>query len=233
MMRAKAPAAGPPSPTMPTWAGSGQVNETPSITRSAMRVHDREPLDHERAGERLVVACRSLLLGSRQQPLRREVLDDLIVLDLHVEPLLVPVDQLLQRRRQLPIGGDDGDELADVEAAAKREIAADRVEEERRHLRQKIVQELDHELPLVDAEAQVEELEEAMADLGPLPVVGVVDVDGLHAVDDLADPPGEAARGELALLAEPQELAAQPRDDDELDARPRRPPSGRARSSGP
>ena len=177
-----------------------------------------QPLDHERAGERRVVACRSVLLGSRQQPLRREVLDDLIVFDLDVEPLLVPVDQLLQRRRQLPIGGDDGDELADVEAAAQRQIAADRVEEERRHLGQKIVQELDHELALVDAEAQVEELEEAVADLGPLPFVGVVDVDGLDAVDDLADPPGEPAGGELALLSEPQELAAQPRDDDELDA---------------
>src|SRR5215203_4468328 len=57
-----------------------------------------------------------------------------------------------------------------------------------------------------------------MADLGPLPFVGVVDVNGLHAVDDLADPAGEAAGGELALLSELQELPAQPRDDGELDA---------------
>ena len=84
---------------------------------------------------------------------------------------------------------------------------------------------------LIDAEAQVEELEQAVADLGPLPVVGVVDVHGLDAVDDLADPPGEAARRELALLAELQELAPQPRDDDELDADDADRHQARARSS--
>src|SRR3954451_22304163 len=236
MMRAKAPAGGPPSPTMPPWAGSGQVNETPSITAppcGSMTVSplttsgpasgSSSPAGASSSGGRsrrsgAAPPGGSAFGGRRQQPLRREVLDDLIVFDLDVEPLLVPVDQLLQRRRQLPIGGDDGDELADVEAAAKGQVAADRVEEERRHLGQKIVQELDHELPLVDAEAQVEELEEAVADLGPLPFVGVVDVDGLHAVDDLADPPGEAAGGELALLSELKELPAHPRDDGELDA---------------
>ena len=100
------------------------------------------------------------------------MLDDLVVLDLHVEALLVPVDQLLQGRRQLPIGADHGDELADVEAAAQGEIAADGVEQERRELGEQVVQELDHELPLVDLEAEVEELEEPLADLGPLPAHG-------------------------------------------------------------
>ena len=129
------------------------------------------------------------------------MLHDLIVFDLHVESLLVPVDQLLQGRRQLPVGGDDGDELADIELPAQGEIAAHRIEEERRQLRREVVQELDDELPLVDAEADVEELVEAVADLGALPGGGVVHVHDLDAVDHLADPPGEPARGELALLA--------------------------------
>ena len=83
------------------------------------------------------------------------MLDDLIVLHLHVEALLVPVDQLLQGRRQFAIGADDRDELADVEAAAQREIAADRVEEEGRELRQEIVEEFDDEFALVDLVAEV------------------------------------------------------------------------------
>ena len=89
---------------------------------------------------------------TRAEPLLGEMLGDLIVFHLNVETLLVPVDQLLQGRRQLAIGGDDGDELADVEGAAQGEIAADRVEEERRQLRQEIVEEFDEEFPVVDLE---------------------------------------------------------------------------------
>ena len=159
----------------PTRAGSGQVERdaVDDRRRHAGRV-TLQVLDHERAGERLVVALRQRPPRRRQEPLRREMLDDLVVLDLHVEALLVPVDQLLQRRRQLAIGGDHGDELADVEAAAQREIAADRVEEERRHLRQQVVQELDHELPLVDAEADVEELEQAAGRSRPAPMLSAL-----------------------------------------------------------
>ena len=56
------------------------------------------------------------------------------------------------------------------------------------------------------------------ADLRSLPRTGVVDLDGLHAVDHLPDPAREPARGELALAPETQQLAAHARDDDELDA---------------
>ena len=38
-----------------------------------------------------------------------------------------------------------------------------------------------------------------MADFGSFPGHCVVDVNGLNAVDDFADPPGEPARGDLAL----------------------------------
>jgi hypothetical protein len=146
------------------------------------------------------------------------VLDDLVVLHLHVEALLVPVDQLLQGWRQVAVSGDHGDELADVQAAFQREVTADRVEQEGRDLREQVVQELDHKLPLEDAEADVEQLEQSVPDLGPLPSLGVMDVDGLDPVHHLADPAGEAPRGELALFAEPEQLAPQARDDGELDA---------------
>ncbi len=152
----------------------------------------------------------------RQQLLGGELLHHLVVLDLHVEPLLVPIDQLFQGRRQLTIGGDDGHQLPDVELAGERQVAADRIEEERGDLGEQVVEKLDHELPLVEAEAQVEELVEAVADLRPLPGGAVVDVHGLHAVHHLADAPGELARHDLALLAEPQLDAPQLRDHREL-----------------
>ena len=63
----------------------------------------------------------------------------------------------------------------------------------------------------------VEEREEAVADLGPLPAIGIVHVNDLDAVEDLGDAPGELAGGQLALLAEAQELAPQAGNDRELD----------------
>ena len=97
------------------------------------------------------------------------MLGDLIVFHLHVEALLIPVDQLLERRRQLAIGGDDGDELADVERAAQGEIAADRVEEERRHLCQEVVEEFDRELAVDRSGSGSRRGEEAVGRSPPAP----------------------------------------------------------------
>ena len=113
--------------------------------------------------------------------------------------LLVPVDQLLDRRRQVLVGGDHRDQLADVEPALERQIAADRVEQERRHLGEEIVEELDEEFPLIEVVADLEDAPQPGADVGALVVRRVVDMDGGNAVDDLADPAGELAGGELAL----------------------------------
>jgi len=60
----------------------------------------------------------------------------------HVEALLVPVDQLLDGRRQLAIGRDDGHELTEIQPAGQGEVAAERVEDEGRELRQHVVGEL-------------------------------------------------------------------------------------------
>ena len=70
----------------------------------------------------------------RHLVLDRELLDHLGVLDLHVETLLVPVDQLLDRARQVLVGRDHGDQGADVQAALNHQVAADQIEQERRHL---------------------------------------------------------------------------------------------------
>ena len=121
-----------------------------------------------------------------------------VYFDLHVEALLIPVDQVLQRRGQLLVGGDDRDELADVEPAGDREIAADQVEDEGRDLREQVVDEFDQELPLIDVEADEEDLRQPARDLGALPVRRVVHADAGDALDDLADAAGELARGQLA-----------------------------------
>ena len=49
-----------------------------------------------------------------------------VIFDLNVLARLIPVDQFLHRPWQVLVGGDDGDQLADVEAALERQIAADR-----------------------------------------------------------------------------------------------------------
>jgi hypothetical protein len=57
---------------------------------------------------------------------------------------------------------------------------------------------------------------EAVSDLGLDIVRRAVAVDGGGRLDDLADPAGELARGELALPSEAQLLAAQDRDHNRL-----------------
>ena len=157
-----------------------------------------------------------LHLGRRHLARRVNCSTTCCVLDLDVEALLVPVDQLLHRAGQVLVGGDHRHQRADVEAADDHQVAADGVEQERRHLRQEVVEELDQELALVELEADAEDPAQARGDLGALVVRGVVGVDLDRAVDGLGDAPGERARGELALAAEHQQALAQPGDDDRL-----------------
>src|SRR4029450_3414356 len=96
-----------------------------------------------------------------------ELLDDLAELHLNIEPLLVPVDELLDRRRQVLVGRDHGHQLPDIERASEREIAPHRVEQEWCQLGEEIVEELDEELPLIKLEADVVDLRQPIADVGP------------------------------------------------------------------
>ena len=145
-----------------------------------------------------------------------ELLDHLVVLDLHVGPALLPVDQLLDRARQVLVGGDHRDQGADVEPAGQRQKAAAGIEDEGRELGEEVVEELHEELALVDLETDVEDASQARSQLGALVVGGVVGVNLAGALDDLADTAGELARGELALSPQPQDRHAQARDQDGL-----------------
>ena len=162
-----------------------------------------------RLERRLQLGRRHLLVG--------ELLDHLRVLDLDVHPLLVPIDQLLHRAGQILVGSDHRDQGTDVEAADDHQIAADGVEEKRRHLREEVVQELHHELALVELKPDAEDLAQARRDLGALVVGGVVRMDLGGALDTLGDAPGERPRGELALAAELELPAPQARNDERLD----------------
>ncbi len=88
---------------------------------------------------------------------RLELLDHLVVLDLHVVAPLVPVDQLLDRAGQILVGGDHGDQSADVEMAENGQHAATGIEDEGRELGQQVVEELDEKLALIDLEADIED----------------------------------------------------------------------------
>ena len=206
--RAKASARySPPAPTGPIAATASPRREAARVDDSSSVAPDSSRIDDAARGD-LARRCAAASSASSfcsagiEHLADRELLDDLRVLHLHVEALLVPVDQVLQRRGQLLVGGDDGDELADVEAAGDREVAADQVEDERRDLGEQVVDEFDQELPLVDVEADEEDLRQPAGDLGALPVRRVVDADAGDALDDLADAAGEL-RGRSADAARP------------------------------
>ena len=175
-----------------------------------------ERLDREAAfGRGRHVAVHRLQLR-RQHAVRRELLDHLLVLDLHVLALLLPVDQLLDRARQVLVGVDHSDQRADVELALQREIAADQVEQERRGLREHVVEVFDEELALVELEADQEDLFQPVDDVRALVVRGVVGVDLDRAVDILGDAPGQLPRRQLPLPAELQDALPQQRDHHQL-----------------
>ena len=96
------------------------------------------------------------------------------------------------------------------------EPAADQVEQERRDLRQEVVDELDQELPLVEVVADLEDRAETVGDVGALEVRRIVDMDRADAVDDLADAAGKRARRQLPFAAKADQPLAHLRDDDKL-----------------
>src|SRR6185312_8994341 len=105
---------------------------------------------------------------------RLELRHDLLVLDPHVLLRCVPVQKLLPRREDVLVCGEHRNERAERKVAANHEIAADRVEEERRDLREEIVQELDEELAPVDVEANAVDPAEPIADVGALELERIV-----------------------------------------------------------
>ena len=115
---------------------------------------------HRSGLRQLRLLDRSLALR-RHHVVHRELLDHLGVLDLHVQALLIPVDQLLDRAGQVLVGGNHRHQRADVQAPHDHQITAHQVEQERRDLGQEIVEELDQELALIELEADAEDLPQA------------------------------------------------------------------------
>ena len=171
-------------------------------------VFERKLLGLDRALEHEVLVAGRFRVERRAQAGRIELGAQLRVFDLRVLLDLVEVEQLLPGRRQVLVGGEHADQRAERQAAAQYQITADRQEEERRELRDEVVQEFDEELLAIDVVADPEDPIEVLAEGGELRLVGVI---GVHILDDaghFADAlrqaahlahPGEAEQIDLAL----------------------------------
>ena len=111
---------------------------------------------------------------------------------------------------------DHGDQSAQGEVALNDQITADRVEEERGELGEKIVQELDEELFLVDGEPDIENDAQLLAEAGAFILRGVVGADVAHALGGFADALGQATHLAHPGLGQLVHLALQLRDDPDL-----------------
>ena len=116
-----------------------------------------------------------------------KLLDDLLVLDRDVLLVLVEVEQFLPWRRQFLVCREHRDQRAERQFARDDEIAADQVEEKRRQLVDQVVDEFDKELAVVDVEADVVDLAEAVRDVGELMLRAGIGADLDLRGDRLAD----------------------------------------------
>jgi hypothetical protein len=167
--------------------------------------------------ERRSRICLRILRRRIEQVGRLKLLDNLVVLDLHVQALLVPVDQLLDRTGQVLVGEDHGHQGTDIQTAADRQQTPHGIEDKGRQLSQEVVQELHEELALEDLEADPEDSSQPPRDLGPLEVRGVVGVDLDRTVDQFPYASGQLPRGQLPLAAQLQDPPAQLGDEKGLD----------------
>ena len=129
----------------------------------------------------------AVLVRAGQDLLAAELGDHLLILDRDVGAALIPVDQLLDRRRQVLVGGNHSNELADIERAGQCEVATDGIEEKRRDLRQQQVEILDCVLSFVERNADLEEVGQPSADLGFGIIGRAVTVDQRRTVDHLTN----------------------------------------------
>ena len=210
-----------PSPDERDVLAGGDVERRPvdPVRAAVLRVHEpgRRDLPLERRD-----ALRRLFHQLGVEEARRlELRDDLLVLDPHVLLGRVPGQELLPGREDVLVGGEHGDERAErkgigVTPALDHEVAADRVEEERRDLPQEVVQELDEELALEDVEADRVDLAQALADVRPLAMERVVAADLGGARDRFADAVRQRARLLHPLLRQLVDLLLQARDQPHL-----------------
>ena len=145
-----------------------------------------------------------------------ELFDHLCVLDAGVHALLVPVDQFLDRTRQVLVGRDHRHQRANVEPPDDRQVTTHQIEQEWRDLREQVVQELDHELALEVLETDQEQTPKPGRELGTFVVRGVVGVYLHNSVHTFGDTAGQLARSNLPLTREHQKALAHLGNDDRL-----------------
>ena len=211
---------------LPAAAGSTDQRD-PGVRRDA----DRHAF--EKAGPGIVTegeaGSRDLALhpgaGRRRPELERlvehpggtELGDDLLVLDTGVFAALVVVEQLLPGRGEVLVGRDRGHQGANLEPPHDHEVAADGVEAERSEVVDRVVEELDHELPDEDLQAHHVDVAEAGRHGGTLVGGGVVSTDLLDPGHRLPDAVREPAYEPNPLLGEGVHPALELRDDIELE----------------
>ena len=133
------------------------------------------------------------LQGLVEQAGRIELLDHSFVLHLDVGLELVIVQQFLPRRTEVLVRRQHGGQRADSHVAGNHQVAADRIEEERRELRHEAVEELDGELAAENFIPDGVDAIEPAGDAGALEERGVVGMDFSNAGDRFADIVGKAA----------------------------------------
>ena len=145
-----------------------------------------------------------------------ELLEDLGIFYVDVLPRLIPVDQVLQRARQILVGGDDRDQLPDIESSLDHLIAAHEIKEKRRNLHEKIVNELYQKLPLVQIVTDLEDAPQPRGDIRPLEIGRVVAVNIGDALGNFADAAGQFTSRKLPLAPQHQQAFTHLRNDEQL-----------------
>ena len=150
------------------------------------------------------------------QARRFEVLLQLFVLDPRVLGFLVIVDQVLPRRVHIFMRGEHGDQRAETDIAANREITTDRQEEKRRELREELIEDIDDVTRARDPHAQIENSAEAFGHLREFVLRGVVTVNFRCARDQMPDPIRNATHGERLATLQIVDALLNLRDHDDL-----------------
>ena len=173
-----------------------------NVTASMMRLRSSSASE-QIADRQLALQPRDLAgLAQHQlgigQPGRLKLFDDLLVFDPRVLFLLIEIEQFLPRRGHVLVGRQHRDQRAERQIAADYQIAADRIEEERRQLSDEVVEKLDEEFALIDLEADVVDAAEQAGEIGQLQLDRVVGMDfddaGRRFLDAVGDDPLRCAR---------------------------------------
>ena len=117
-------------------------------------------------------------------------------------PLLIMVDQALDRCREVFVGYDNAKKLANIEYAANCQVAAHQIEKERQELNKEIVDELYHELALVEFEPNEKQIPQDICDVGALVIGSVVCMGFLDTFGDFPQFAGKLTCHDLAFAIE-------------------------------